>query len=107
VENRLAGADANPYLIVAATLAAGVAGIIERAEPAPEVTGNGYAQDGGGPDYARSMPEAIDRLRGSEFARDWLGERFVEGFTATRQSQYDAFRTKVPDTELQRFFDLG
>lgn len=107
VENRLAGADANPYLIVAATLAAGVAGIIERAEPAPEVTGNGYANDGGGPDYARSMPEAIDRLRRSEFARDWLGARFVEGFTATRQSQYDAFRTKVPDTELRRFFDLG
>ena len=78
---------------MAATLAAGVAGIIERAEPEPEVTGNGYTRDGDGPDYARSMPEAIDRLRGSEFARDWLGERFVEGFTATRQSQYDAFRT--------------
>jgi glutamine synthetase len=107
VENRLPGADANPYLIVAATLAAGVAGIIERAEPAPEVTGNGYAQEAGGPDFARSMPEAIDRLRRSEFARDWLGMRFVEGFAATRQSQYDAFRTKVPDTELQRFFDLG
>jgi glutamine synthetase len=107
VENRLAGADTNPYLIVAATLAAGVAGIIERAEPAAEVTGNGYAKEAGGPDFARSMPEAIDRLRGSEFARDWLGPRFVEGFTATRQSQYDAFRTKVPDVELQRFFDLG
>ena len=107
VENRLAGADANPYLIVAATRAAGVAGIIERAEPAPEVTGNGYAQDGGGPDFARSMPEAIDRLRRSQFARDWLGMSFVDGFTATRQSQYDAFRTKVPDVELQRFFDLG
>jgi glutamine synthetase len=107
VENRLPGADTNPYLIVAATLAAGVAGIIERAEPEPEVTGNGYAQDGGGPDFARSMPDAIDRLRRSEFARDWLGTRFVEAFAATRQSQYDAFRTKVPDVELQRFFDLG
>jgi glutamine synthetase len=107
VENRLAGADANPYLIVAATLAAGIAGIIEQAAPEPEVIGNGYAQAGGGPDYARSMPEAIERLRRSEFARNWLGSPFVEGFAATRQSQYDAFRTKVPDTELQRFFDLG
>lgn len=107
VENRLAGADANPYLIVAATLAAGVAGIIERASPEPEVTGNGYTQEAGGPDFARSMPEAIERLRGSEFARDWLGSPFVEGFAATRQSQYDAFRTRVPDVELQRFFDLG
>jgi glutamine synthetase len=107
VENRLAGADTNPYLIVAATLAAGVAGILEGAEPEPEVTGNGYAQETGGPDFARSMPEAIDRLRGSDFARDWLGGRFVDGCAATRQSQYDAFRTKVPDVELQRFFDLG
>ena len=58
-------------------------------------------------DFARSMPEAIDRLRGSAFARDWLGPRFVEAFAATRQSQYDEFRKKVPDVELQRFFDLG
>ncbi len=53
------------------------------------------------------MPEAIDRLRGSAFARDWLGDRFVDGFTATRESQHDEFRKKVPDVELQRFFDLG
>jgi len=53
------------------------------------------------------MPEAIDRLRNSAFARDWLGPRFVEAYAATRQSQYDQFRKKVPDVELQRFFDLG
>jgi glutamine synthetase len=53
------------------------------------------------------MPEAISRLRGSDFARDWLGTRFVDGFTATRDSQHDEFRRKVPDVELQRFFDLG
>ena len=52
-------------------------------------------------------PEAIDRLRGSAFARNWLGDRFVDAFSATRQSQYDQFRKKVPDVELQRFFDLG
>lgn len=107
VENRLPGADTNPYLIVAATLAAGVAGIVEGIEPEPEVTGNGYARDGGGPGFARSMPEAIGRLRGSAFARDWFGRRFAEGFAATRESQYDAFRAMVPDTELRRFFDLG
>jgi len=36
-----------------------------------------------------------------------LGDRFVDAFSATRQSQYDQFRKKVPDVELQRFFDLG
>lgn len=107
VENRLAGADANPYFVVAATLAAGMAGIAEQMEPSSEVTGNGYEQPTDGHDIVRSMPEAVDRLRTSAFARDWFGDRFVDGFASTRQSQYDAFRTKVPDVELERFFDLG
>jgi glutamine synthetase len=70
------------------------------------VIGSGYAQ-APSRDFARSMPEAISRLRGSGFARDWLGDRFVDGFASTRESQYDEFRRKVPDVELQRFFDLG
>ena len=106
VENRLPGADTNPYLTTAATLAAGIAGILGQIEPDPEVIGSGYAQTPAR-DFARSMPEAISRLRGSAFARDWLGDRFVDGFTATRESQHDEFRRKVPDVELQRFFDLG
>jgi len=106
VENRLPGADTNPYLTTAATLAAGVAGIIEQVEPDPETLGSGYAQTPPR-DFARSMPEAIDRLRNSDFAKDWLGPRFVEAFTATREGQYDEFRRKVPDVELERFFDLG
>ncbi|WP_128514691.1 glutamine synthetase family protein [Tabrizicola thermarum] len=106
VENRLPGSDTNPYLTTAATLAAGIAGISGRIEPDPEVIGSGYARTPDR-DFARSMPEAIARLRGSAFARDWLGDRFVDGFTATRESQYDEFRRKVPDVELDRFFDLG
>lgn len=106
VENRLPGADSNPYLSAAATIAAGVAGVIGEIEPDPETIGSGYAQQPAR-DFARSMPEAIDRLRKSAFAKDWLGERFVEAFTATRQGQYDEFSRKVPDVELERFFDLG
>ena len=57
--------------------------------------------------YYRLVPEAIERLRKSAFAREWFGARFVEAFASTRQSQYDEFRRKVPDVELERFFDLG
>ena len=106
VENRLPGADTNPYLTVAATLAAGVAGIIEAVEPEPETLGNGYAQPPRR-DFARAMPEAIAALRGSAMACDWLGPRFVETFAASREGQLDEFRRKVPDVELARFFDLG
>jgi glutamine synthetase len=106
VENRLPGADVNPYLSAAATIAAGTAGILEQIEPDPETIGSGYAQKPDR-DFARSMPEAIARLRGSAFAKDWLGERFVETFTATRECQHEEFCKKVPDVELARFFDLG
>lgn len=106
VENRLPGADCNPYLSAAATIAAGIAGVIGEIEPDPEIIGSGYAQEPSR-DFARSMPEAIERLRGSQFAADWLGPRFVEAFTATRESQHNEFRRKVPDVELERFFDLG
>jgi glutamine synthetase len=106
VENRLGGADTNPYLTAAATIAAGVAGILDKIEPEAETLGSGYAQTPPR-DFARSMPEAIERLRGSDFARDWLGPRFVEAFTATRECQHNEFLKKVPDVELARFFDLG
>lgn len=107
VENRLPGSDTNPYLTVAATIAAGVDGILNKIEPEDEVIGNGYAQQNEGPDFSRSMPEAIERIGGSSFATDWFGPRFVEVYAAGRQSQYDEFCTKVPDVELARFFDLG
>jgi len=54
-----------------------------------------------------AMPDAFAALRGSAFARDWLGTGFVEAFAASRESQYDQFRAKVPDVELIRYFDLG
>ena len=106
VENRLAGADANPYFNVAATLAAGVDGVVNKIEPQDAIEGAGYGMPDV-PDYARSMPEAIERLRASQFAREAFGERFVATFCASRQSQYDAFSAKVPDVELERFFGLG
>lgn len=108
MENRLPGSDSNPYLTVAATLAAGLAGIAEKVEPEQQTIGNGYVPGTGhGPDYPRQMPEAITRLQGAAHARDWLGDAFVDGFCATRTAQEAEFQAKVPDTELQRFFELG
>jgi glutamine synthetase len=108
LENRLPGADCNPYLTAAAMLAAGLAGIRNRIEPNAELLGNGLARL---PDpelsFPRSMVESIARFRRSEFAREWLGERFVEAFAATRGAQMNEFAVKVPDVELARFFELA
>ena len=106
-ENRLPGSDTNPYLTVAATLAAGLSGIAGKIEPAEPVTGNSYGQVPESLAFAQSMLEAISALRNSAFARNWFGERFVTSFAATRQPQLDYFARKITDIELQRVFDLG
>lgn len=108
VENRLPGSDSNPYLAAAAMLAAGLEGIAQQTEPAPECRGNGYAQDID-PTllFPRDMASSIARFRASDMLRDWLGAPFVEGFSSTRQGQLDEFARKVPDVELARFLELS
>lgn len=107
LENRLPGADTNPYFTVGATLAAGLAGIQEEVEPMEAITGNGFGRVPESLLFPRTMPEAIAKFRSSAFARKNFGDRFVDGFSATRQSQFDYFSRKVTDAELNRFFDLG
>jgi glutamine synthetase len=107
VENRLPGADTNPYFTVSATLAAGLAGIAEKLEPDEAISGNGYGRVPEHLQFPRTMPEAIMRFKSSAFAAQSFGQRFVETFSSTRQSQFDYFARKVTDIELQRFFDLG
>ena len=106
VENRLAGSDVNPYFNVAATLAAGLEGVLNKTEPLPGIVGSGFVLPDA-PSYSRSMPEAIKRLRESSFAKKWFGERFITTFSASRESQLEAFSAKIPDVELERFFILG
>lgn len=108
VENRLPCADANPYLTAAATLAAGVAGIEERLEPTERTVGNGYgAGERRGTPLHTSMAAAIEALGKSACAKDWLGERFVETYTATRTAQLRQFIGKSLIDERRRFFELG
>lgn len=108
VENRLPCADANPYLTAAATIAAGVAGIEARLEPTTATGGNGYGEGGRhGPRLHAGMAEAIAALRASACAKDWLGERFVETYSATRAAQLRQFQGKSLIDERRRFFELG
>lgn len=104
VEFRLAAADANPYILLAATLAAGLWGIENKAEPEPSVQGNG----GGQPPKAAlpvTLWEAAQRLKSSQMARDWFGDAFVEHFAATREWEEKEFRRHITDWELERYFE--
>jgi len=92
VENRLAGADANPYLAMAATLAAGLAGLQEKIAPTDAVVGNGYA-------HARGLPRTFDaahaQMAGSAHAPRLLGERFVRGFLAVKALEHDHYLNEI------------
>ena len=92
VENRVAGADANPYLAIAASLAAGLAGIQEQLSPSEPLSSNGYDQAHGLP---RSMEAALDKMQNSAFARQVLGDNFVTGYCAVKALEYDNFLREI------------
>jgi len=92
VENRLAGADANPYLAMAATLAAGLAGMEERRAPGEPVQDNGY-------DLPRALPRtfstAHEQMAQSGHAARLLGERFVRAYLAVKALEHDHFLNEI------------
>lgn len=92
VEQRVAGADANPYLAIAATLAAGLAGIEEGLAATPPIAGDGYAHDHGLP---RSPREAWQRLADSPHARRLLGDDFVTGYLALKEVEFDHYDREI------------
>lgn len=96
IENRLPGADSNPYLAVSATLLAGYLGMIEHAEPAEQVSGNAYA-------HARTLPktleEALDRFARCDPVRTLLGDAFVRAFTLIKDAELEAFQGVISSWE--------
>jgi glutamine synthetase len=107
VEYRVAAADANPYLALAAAIASGLHGIEQRIEPEAQVQGNAYAKKF--PRrlaLPRSLDEAANRLAASRLAQDYLGEAFVEHFAATREWEAREFARAVTDWELARYFEI-
>lgn len=102
VEHRLPGADANPYLSLAASLASGLHGVMNRLEPAPPVA-NAYAVDA--PMLPRTLKEATALFRDSKPAREWFGDQFVEFFSMTRDWEVRAFEGAVTDWEMERYFE--
>ncbi|WDE05764.1 glutamine synthetase [Thalassomonas viridans] len=107
VEFRLGSADANPYLALAAALAAGLYGITEKLAPGEMTTGNAYQQE---LPPALKLPDnlgdASRRFGGSQVAREYFGAGFVEHFSATRDWEVQEFRKHITDWELARYFEI-
>ena len=107
VEYRLGSADANPYLALAAALAAGLHGIEQQWEPAPQVKGNAYEQKHT-EDLAlpTTLWEAAQMFKASDVARTLLGDTFVEHFAASREWEEREFRKHITDWEIERYFEI-
>ncbi|HYD36010.1 MAG TPA: hypothetical protein VEA60_00230 [Allosphingosinicella sp.] len=107
VEYRIAAADINPYIALAAAIGSGLWGIAERVEPDPPVAGNAYAVE---PPPERRLPatlwEAAQRLRGSAAARELFGAEFVDHYAATREWEAREARKAVTDWQLARYFEI-
>ena len=104
VECRIPGADANPYLVYAALLAAGLEGIERGLDPGTAFQGDLYAAEGL-PQVPHSLPEAAARFESSELARRAFGEEVVAHllhFARTEQRQVD---DRVSDVERVRYFE--
>ena len=104
IENRMPGADANPYLALAAMVAAGLAGIEERLDCGQEYRGNAYVD----PALARlpsSLAEAADLLARSRFARAEFGEAVVDYYVHHARLEVQAFGNAVTDWEKKRYFE--
>lgn len=98
VENRLPGADANPYLAMSATLLCGYIGMVEEIEPRDAITGSAYR-------LARSLPrtlyEALDRFEQNKLVRPYLTEEFVDTFVAIKQAELDAYQDVISSWERE------
>jgi glutamine synthetase len=104
IENRMPGADANPYLAFAAMIAAGTAGISERLDCGEQYLGNAYVD----PNLTRlpgSLATAADLLDKSKFARNVFGDAVVDFYVRHARLETDAFNNAVTDWEKSRYFE--
>ncbi|MBL0719935.1 glutamine synthetase [Piscinibacter sp. Jin2] len=98
IENRVIGADANPYVALAATLACGWLGMKQKIEPTSECKGDAYLGDHALP---RSLGEALEQLRAEKDLARVLGEAFVTVYTEVKEIEYAEFMKVISPWERE------
>ena len=98
VENRLAGSDVNPYLVLAGTLACGYLGMLEGTKPDAPIEGSAYDLPF---NLHRYLYEAIDAFEDSEAMRSTLGNKFVDIYSEVKKHECHEFQTIVTPWERE------
>jgi glutamine synthetase len=98
IENRVIGADANPYVALAATLACGLLGMRNRIEPTPECKGDAYL---GEYELPRSLGEALTTLRDGDELAEVLGREFVTVYSEIKEVEHAEFMKVISPWERE------
>lgn len=106
IEQRVSGADTNPYLAMAASLASGLYGIKHKLKLTVEpTTGNGYENKSNGI-FASNLMDATNIMKHSAIALELFGAEFITHFTATREWEWSQHSKHVSDWELKRYMEI-
>ena len=98
VENRVAGADANPYLAIAASLACGLLGMLDQLEPTKPIEGSAYrlAQT-----LPRHLSEALEQLRRAKPLRQIIGDELAEALIMVKEVEHEAYQRVISSWERE------
>ena len=98
IENRLPGMDCNPYLGIAATLACGYLGLMEKKDPRPEFKANAYIDSD---DIPSNLGDALDLLQADAALKGVLGEDFCKVYDSVKRNEYKEFLQVISPWERQ------
>ena len=98
IENRVAGADGNPYLVLAASLACGLLGMKENLRPTEPMAGSAYDLPFALP---RGLETSLQHLAECPELSALMGERFVKAYNAVKQCEYNAYRKVISSWERE------
>ena len=98
IENRIPGADTNPYLAIAASLACGYLGLNEKIDPEKPIAGDAFERRHNIPKY---LPDALKRLKVSNGLAEVLGKDFITLYTEIKQTEHDAYQNVISAWERE------
>ena len=99
VENRLAGADANPYLVLAASLLCGYMGMVGDFKPSAPVKGRAYERRN--LRLPITIEHALERMEACKDAEKFLGEKFMRGYVAVKRAEHENYKRVISSWERE------
>ncbi|MEH6575530.1 MAG: glutamine synthetase family protein [Amphritea sp.] len=106
IEQRVAGADANPYLVLASILAGALYGIENKLMPPAAIEGDAYAEFNKDLVLPNKWDEATDIFSNSDVLKEYLGEEFVRVFTAAKRQEQRKLSERISDIEYEAYLGL-